>query len=216
MRLADSDWLLGGRYVFLHAESDFGLSLPEPIRPDQLDTDIGRLSLLINYDSRDNILTPSNGLFLEAEYAVARSWLGSTDDFENLNVRGFGYFSLLDDLILGLRADIRIASEETPFFALPYIDLRGVPALRYQDRRSAMLETELRWNFTPRWAAVGFVGMGRAFGRYVDFDEAESIYTRGAGIRYLIARKLGLYTGIDIARGPEENAFYIQLGSAWR
>ena len=38
----------------------------------------------------------------------------------------------------------------------------------------------------------------------------------GAGFRYLIARKLGLYTGIDVARGPETTAFYIQVGSAWR
>ena len=33
--------------------------------------------------------------------------------------------------------------------------------------------------------------------------------------RYLMARLLGLYTGIDIARGPEDWAFYIQVGSAW-
>jgi hypothetical protein len=79
-----------------------------------------------------------------------------------------------------------------------------------------MLESELRWNFTSRWALVGFAGVGRAFGRFVDFDEAESIYTRGTGIRYLIASKLGLYAGVDVARGPEERAFYIQLGSAWR
>jgi hypothetical protein len=37
-----------------------------------------------------------------------------------------------------------------------------------------------------------------------------------AGFRYLIARRLGIYMGIDIARGPEETAFYIQAGSAWR
>jgi hypothetical protein len=216
MRLAESDWLLGGRYVFLHAESDFGLSLPEAIRPDQLDTDIGRLGLIINFDSRDNILTPSSGVFMEAEYAIARDWLGSSRQFENYTARAFVYLPLRDDLVLGLRADFRTASEGTPFFALPYIDLRGVPALRYQDRRSAMLESELRWNFTSRWALVGFAGVGRAFGRFVDFDEAESIYTRGTGIRYLIASKLGLYAGVDVARGPEERAFYIQLGSAWR
>jgi hypothetical protein len=208
--------LLGARYVFLHAESNFGLSLPESIRPDQLDTDIGRLGVLLNYDSRDNILTPNSGIFMETEYALARDWLGSSREFENHSMRAFAYLPLRDELVLGLRGDIRMASEGTPFFVLPFVDLRGVPALRYQDLRAAMLETELRWNFKPRWAAVGFVGVGRAFGRYVDFDEAESIYTRGAGIRYLIARKLGLYTGIDIARGPEEDAFYIQLGSAWR
>ena len=32
----------------------------------------------------------------------------------------------------------------------------------------------------------------------------------------LVARALGLRAGIDVARGPEENAFYIIVGSAWR
>jgi len=31
-----------------------------------------------------------------------------------------------------------------------------------------------------------------------------------------VARKLGLAMGIDIARGPGQNAFYVQVGSAWR
>jgi hypothetical protein len=34
-------------------------------------------------------------------------------------------------------------------------------------------------------------------------------------MRYLIARKLGLYAGIDVARGPEDTVVYVQVGSAW-
>ena len=216
MRLADSDWMLGGRYVFLSARSDFGASVPSVIRRDELDIDIGKLGLLLHYDSRDNILTPNRGTLAELEFAAARDWLGSSRDFENLTARAFHYTPLGDDLVLGLRADFQLATEETPFFRLPFIDLRGVPALRYQDRRTAVVETELRWNVTPRWALVGFVGAGRAFGRTGDFSDADTVVARGAGIRYLLARKLGLYGGIDVARGPEEDAFYIQIGSAWR
>jgi hypothetical protein len=38
----------------------------------------------------------------------------------------------------------------------------------------------------------------------------------GAGFRYLIARKLGVSIGIDVAHSKDQNAFYIQVGSAWR
>ena len=38
----------------------------------------------------------------------------------------------------------------------------------------------------------------------------------GLGIRYFLARHLGLRVGIDIARGPDETAFYITVGNAWR
>ena len=40
--------------------------------------------------------------------------------------------------------------------------------------------------------------------------------TVGTGFRYLIAKKLGIHAGIDVARGPEDTVFYIQVGSPWR
>ena len=36
----------------------------------------------------------------------------------------------------------------------------------------------------------------------------------GGGMRYRIARQVGLQVGFDIARGPEETAFYLSAGSA--
>jgi hypothetical protein len=38
----------------------------------------------------------------------------------------------------------------------------------------------------------------------------------GGGIRYLIARRLGLLAGVDVAKGPEDTVFYLTVGSAWR
>ena len=69
------------------------------------------------------------------------------------------------------------------------------------------MEAELRWNFTPRWALVAFAGHGKA---------GDSASAWGVGFRRLVARRLGIHMGIDLARGPEETAIYIQAGSAWR
>jgi len=57
--------------------------------------------------------------------------------------------------------------------------------------------------------------MGKAWGTE-RFGEANTVGAGGAGLRYLIARRLGIHMGVDIARGPEQTAFYIQVGSAWR
>lgn len=62
---------------------------------------------------------------------------------------------------------------------------------------------------------VGFGGAARAYGDRVDFSDAENVVAGGVGFRYLTARKLGLYTGLDLARGPEDTVLYIQIGSAW-
>ena len=98
----------------------------------------------------------------------------------------------------------------------PGVDLRGVQSGRYQGDTALSLETELRKQFTPRWAGVVFGGYGQTF---VDntrpFEPTKDIWTYGAGVRYRIARKFGLDVGLDVARGPEDTIFYIQFGHAW-
>jgi hypothetical protein len=119
-------------------------------------------------------------------------------------------------LVLGGRLDTRTSRGDVPFYQLPFIELRGIPIARYQDQSAAAAEAELRWNVTARWAAIGFLGVGRAWGTTKSFADTDSVTTRGVGVRYLIARRLGLYMGVDVARGPEKTAIYIQAGSAWR
>ncbi len=99
---------------------------------------------------------------------------------------------------------------------LPYIDLRGISAAHYQDQNTVVVEGELRFNVTPRWALMGFTGVGRAWGLLDDFGEADQRLAGGTGFRYLIARQLKMHTGLDFAWGPDDFAFYIQMGNAWR
>jgi len=109
--------------------------------------------------------------------------------------------------VIGGRVDVRAARGDVPFYQLPFIEMRGIPFFRYQDADVALAEAELRWNATPRWAFVAFAGRGHA---------GETASAWGVGFRRLMARRLGIYMGVDVAKGPEETAFYIQAGSAWR
>jgi hypothetical protein len=62
---------------------------------------------------------------------------------------------------------------------------------------------------------VGFIGSG-----WTTNDDSEVDYpgeiAGGVRIRYLIARRLGMRVGVDIARGPEDTVFYMTVGSNWR
>jgi hypothetical protein len=111
--------------------------------------------------------------------------------------------------------EFQLGEGDAPFYQLPFIDMRGIPVARYQDEHVAVLETEVRWNVTSRWALIGFLGAGRAWGREA-FDGVGTQVAWGAGFRYLIARRLGLYVGMDYGRGPDDDAIYLQTGSAWR
>jgi len=87
--------------------------------------------------------------------------------------------------------------------------------MRYQGETVGVAEAELRWNFTPRWSVVGFGGAGR-FTDISGDEPASNVYSKGAGIRYFIARRFGAHVGFDIAKGPEDTAFYLQFGHPWR
>ena len=78
-----------------------------------------------------------------------------------------------------------------------------------------MSELELSYQFNLRWSANAFAGIGKASNDFSELTDMASQITKGAGFRYLIARRYGFNMGVDIARGPEETVFYIQAGTAW-
>jgi len=90
--------------------------------------------------------------------------IGSDNKYQTYRAYAFSYFPLAKEFVLGLRADARAARGDVPFYQLPFIELRGIPVARYQDENAAVVETELRWNVTPRWALIGFLGGGCAWG----------------------------------------------------
>jgi hypothetical protein len=214
-RIAGTQCFAGARYTYLSTQSRF-----DPVRPDdvpqrELDAAIGKLGVVIDYDTRDNIFTPNRGAFLEIEAAFARGTFGSDSRYDTLYARGYAWHPA-GDVVVGARGDVRLSRGDVPFYAQPYVVLRGVPALRYQDRHAVMVEAETRWNLDSRWALVAFAGAGKAYGRRQSWDESKDVFAGGVGFRYLVARKLGMYAGIDVARGPEESAFYVTAGSSWR
>jgi hypothetical protein len=115
--------------------------------------------------------------------------------------------------VVGLRCDGDLTWGDVPFYALPFVQLRGIPAFRYQGQRAGEGEIDLRVRVYKRWSLVGFFGLGWTDGSSTSEDGP--IPAGGGGFRYLLARELGMQAGIDVARGPEDTVFYIQVGSAW-
>jgi len=217
VRLGNSRWYGGVRYVFFDSTSSFtGGTVPASVGNFEKNQRIGAGSLILDYDSRDNIFYPACGTFAEFETQFARPGFGGTQNYDVYAARGFKWIPLTHTLILGLRLDTRFSTGDIPFYAQPYVDLRGVQKGRYQDSNAISTEAELRWEVTPRWSLLGFTGLGKAYGRLESFSQAPNVTSVGAGFRYLIARKLGVSIGIDVAHSKDQNAFYIQVGSAWR
>lgn len=215
-RLGGSSWWAGMQLIYLDAKTKLKDPPPQPVF-DDLDASIRNTGVggVIEHDSRDNIFSPTTGWdgTLRARYHWGE--FGVDFDYVEVDLDSKYYFRAGERWFLGWRVKGSFTGEDTPFYALPSISMRGIPAMRYQGEEVAATEFEARYALDGRWSVLGFSGVGRAASGSTDLGDAADRWAGGAGFRYLIARKLGMQVGIDVAKGPEEWAFYLQVGSGW-
>jgi len=212
-----SPWSVGLRYVFADITPELRDQPMAPDLPNRTAVTISAPTAILEYDSRNNILTPTRGIYSETSYLVSSAALGSTVEFERLQQIVMGWQPLPHDVTLAARADYAWSSANTPFFLRPYIQLRGVAAMRYQGAQVASLEVEARWQCYGRWSVVPFVGFGatRLERTLPSSSNGQSVGSGGIGLRYELARKFGLHAGLDVAHSPGTTAVYLQVGNAW-
>ena len=181
------------------------------------DVAISALGVTVEFDSRDNLFSPKSGYRYEIEQLWYRDFLGSDIDFELTTFRGLNFWMLTEKFRTAFRIDAEYAATDglLPPFATPAIELRGIPAMRFQGNYVAVAEAELAWQIDERWAVLGFAGSGRAANSFDELKDSPSRVSKGAGFRYLIAKRYGFEMGMDVGIGPDENVIYIQAGSSW-
>ena len=203
LRLGDSDTFVGARWIYLDLESRLDVEAGDTgLEPKQLARRSSGLGVVVEHDSRDNIFTPNGGCSARLEGTFYDDAFGSDNRFQAYRAHVFAYFPSGDRLSLGLRADGRAARGDVPFYMLPFIDLRGVPAVRYQDTNTAVLETEVRYDVTERWSLIGFIGPAARGASRTSFSDAGPAVSKGVGFRYLVARRLACTRASTTRGGP--------------
>lgn len=212
-RINESNFFLGGRYTFFTSST----SVETPIlnRTIEKDSKESGITFLSTYDNRDNIFTPTKGVIALNQTAFYAQFLGGDNDYIHSKTEARGYYPFTSRFMGALRLNLTLASDNTPFYLVPSINMRGIPMMRYQGNRVALSETELTFGITPRWFILGFGGVAQAGKTFDEFTESSIKYNYGTGFRYHIARELGINMGMDFAWGPDDWAFYFQFGSAW-
>jgi hypothetical protein len=217
-RLKESNWWLGADYLYVNADNTFKLSdeteidLPDP----QFEFTQGGLGAIVEYDGRNTTFTPSGGLRANLKFRNYDSKWGGDFDYNHMMGSVDHHTPFGDYSSLGLRLEGEKVSGKAPFFAYPFVSLRGIPAMRYQGEDVVTAEAEYLWGVTPRWSLVFFGGVGKTTSISEFAVQGETVAAGGLGFRYRLARKLGLQVGVDVARGPEDTAVYLTVGSAWR
>lgn len=216
-RLINQDLYLGLQYLYSKTEVAplFDGDLPEFVPRPDLAKNTGSLGTFLDWDKRSNMFTPDKGTRIYAIYNVNAHWTGSEYESERINTFVNWFSQIKPHWISGLRAEVQQLFGEPPFYTYPAINMRGVPAAKYQGNTTLLLETEQRYDLNLRWSVLGFVGYAQTFFKDESISEGKSLVAGGAGFRYLIARAFSIRSGIDIATGPDGFAWYIVFGHNW-
>ena len=214
-RLGKSNFFLGGQLSALVAEAEVKLDLDHPIESGEGEiSDVGLAAQAI-FETRDNVMTPNRGQLIKLAAWRYDDAIGGDFDYWSVNLEINSFHQLHDRFVLGWRIEAKAVDGKPPFWGYPWVTLRGVPAMRYQNERVAVAEVEARFSLAKRWGVVGFVGKGRTDGDIPAFETQDDILAGGVGGRFLFKPDESLWVGIDVARGPEDTYWYIQVGQAW-
>jgi hypothetical protein len=216
-RISESRFMLGGKYIFTKTEVSVFNETDIPwFDPRDFNLQNSGLGVIAEYENFDNFLSPNKGLKVNLDYIQYLEIMGGDRNYGRTVLYCYFYKPMFSNkLISGLRLESQFALGKTPFYANPFISLRGIPAMRYQGETTALVETEQLYLIGRRWGAVGFAGYGAAINMSGEDNTTSHAWNVGTGFRYLIARRLGLRMGIDVAKSPDDWGVYIIFGSAW-
>lgn len=216
-RIGASNTFLGLSISALNAEVDFQIAPGNPAPAGLFDFSFRNVGIAgsATYDARDDSMMPGNGRLIDFTLWRYDDAIGSDFDYWSARFKINSFHQLSDKWVLGWRLDASTVDGAPPFFAVPYVSLRGIPALRFQGDSAGVAEVEVRYNLAQRWAGVAFAGTGFTSSGNDRLKTTESINAGGLGLRFQALREQNVWLGLDIAQGPEETTWYIQMGHPW-
>ena len=191
---------------------------------DELGSTSAGVELAITYDSRDNVLYPLNGNFLEFTHGVYGKVAGGIHEFmlSKLDLRQ--YFQINPDRLdmLALQWFVRYAWNDAPPLELSDLGgpvlLRGFQEGRFRDRLALFAQAEYRWQALDRIGFVFFAGAGDVSREIGTFSLDNLKYSLGSGIRVKIVKSENLNIRFDYGFGfgpTNANNFYLGISEAF-
>jgi hypothetical protein len=175
------------------------------------------LGLVAEYDTRNNLFFPTKGYTVNAEYMVYDEAIGSKWNYQNLTVDGQVFIPLANSWTLAFAGNYPYFHSNERFLSptvRPYVDLRGVSSYRYQGDEVLTIQSQVMYAIAHRWTVSAFYGQGRT-SDHGESKQKHRVDAYGAGFRYQIARRYGLYIGVDTAPSKEDGATYFKVGSVF-
>ena len=182
---------------------------------------VSGISISYLYDSRDNILTPSKGIFGQLTYSIHSRATGSTHNFNRWQLDARYYFKpfIKRQDVLAFQGFGFLSNGNVPFNELGQMGgdmiMRGYYQGSYRDKNLLAIQAEYRLQLLKRWGIVGFAGAGSISDamNHFDLDNIKSSY--GGGLRFKINRKENVNIRVDYGIGNGQQNVYFFIAEAF-
>ncbi|ELR69677.1 outer membrane protein, OMP85 family [Fulvivirga imtechensis AK7] len=171
------------------------------------------------YDTRDNILNATHGIFAQFSTFFHGKVLGSDFVFNRytVDVRKFWQFSDRDVIAVQYFGEFNTGG--VPFREMAQLGgemiMRGYYNGRYRDQQQMAFQGEYRKQFLPWFGIVAFGAIGDVVDQFTAFDLGDFKYTVGGGLRVMVNKSDRLNIRIDYGIGSETSGFYFAIAEAF-
>ncbi len=181
------------------------------------------LGLTLAYDTRDDLVTPTNGFHIAYKPMLFPKFLGNAPHtFHSHTFIVNGYRKLWRGSVLAFDWYTRINSSKTPWtmremLASDGIRMRGYYMGSYIDNSQSSIQLELRQNIYKRLGIAVWGGGATIFSSLKEFNEndikPEWLYNFGIGIRFEF--KHNVNARIDYGFGRNTSGILFAIGEAF-
>jgi hypothetical protein len=182
---------------------------------------VSGLNISYLFDSRDNILNPSKGLFTQLIYSTHGNLTGSSHTFNRWQFDARTYFKPFPKRqdVLAFQGFGYLSNGNVPFNELAQMGgemiMRGYFQGSYRDKNLLAAQTEYRLQVLKRWGIVGFAGAGSISDGMNRFDLKNTMPSYGGGLRFKINRKENVNVRVDYGLGNGQQNVYFFIAEAF-
>ena len=172
------------------------------------------LGLVVDYDTRDNVNTPTSGIFADGNSLAYTKKFGGDVSFQ-------AYRFTLKQYLPHNRGKNVFAwklgnhwTANAPPSGYASISLRGYTPGQYLGPNMSAIEAEEHIGIGKRWGLTAFTGIACLYGDDMSCSDNENIYPDvGGGLYYVLKPKDKIVATVEYADGKSSNnGFYMRLG----
>jgi hypothetical protein len=171
------------------------------------------IGAVVNYDSRDNLNSPSSGFFADANNIAYRESLGGSVSFDVYRLGLKQYIGHGQGHVFVWYLSNHWTSDAPPG-GYATVRLRGYTAGQYLGRNMSSLEAEERFRMGERWGFTAFAGIACLYGGDKNCGDGKNIYPNGgAGLFFVLKPGERMVATLEYAEGEGSNhGVYMRFG----